>query len=60
MEGAQIVEKKVKREPRDISHRLAKEKEKLEKQKKDLLGEDLDAKNELLKRKHIIEKQKEE
>ena len=41
MEGAQIVEKKVRREPRDISHRLAKEKEKLEKQKKDIIGEDL-------------------
>lgn len=50
MEGV-IVEKKVKREPKDISSRLQKEKEKLERQKKDILGEDLQAKDELMKRK---------
>ncbi len=34
-----VVEKKIKREPKDISSRLQKEKEKIEKQKNELLGD---------------------
>jgi hypothetical protein len=39
MEGGIIVEKKVRKEPKDISSRLQKEKEKIEKQKIEILGE---------------------
>lgn len=60
MEGAMVVEKKVKREPKDISHRLKREQEKLEKEKNAILGQDLEAKNELLKKKKEAEKQKHE
>ena len=35
------VERKVKRESKDISHRLKREQEKLEKEKKEIMGLDL-------------------
>jgi hypothetical protein len=37
----------VRKEPKDIAHRLQKEKEKIEKQKNDILSEDLEKKKEL-------------
>lgn len=48
MEGAGIiVEKKVRKEPKDISTRLQKEKEKIEKQKNEILGDDIEKKKQL-------------
>ena len=60
MEGAIVVEKKVKRESKDISHRLKRETQKFEKEKNAIIGQDLEAKNELLKRKKEADKQKNE
>lgn len=39
-----MIEKKVRKEPKDIASRLQKEKEKIEKQKNDILGEDIEKK----------------
>lgn len=59
MEGANIiVEKKVRKEPKDISTRLQKEKEKIERQKNEILGDELAKKNELEQKKQMADKQR--
>lgn len=60
MEGVVVVEKKVKKEKKDITSRLQKEKDKFEKQKNDILGEDYEKKKELEKKKQLADQLKEE